>query len=187
MDYKRKQYITDKAYQWRIALRIVSICSAYFLMNLMLFNYLSYRKLEFFRWKMHLPVETIGEIVRPHLISSVAITMSLAVITLIIFIIYTLKKTSGPIYRLKADIEKAANGDLSIDIFLRSSDDFKETAKDCNTMVSSLRNRFARMKEGFSSAEKTLEKMEYIKDNPDIAVRECKTLVETLESLKRDR
>jgi methyl-accepting chemotaxis protein len=186
MDYKRKQYITDKDYQWRLALKIISICSIYFLLNLVLFNYLSYKKIEFLRWKMHLPVDTIGAIVKPYLIYSVAATMSLAVITLIVFIIYIFNKTSGPIHRLKADIEKASDGDLSINIYLRSSDDFKETARSCNNMVLSLRNRFAQIKEGFSSAEKTLEKMEYIKDKPDIGIKECKALVETLESLKKD-
>jgi methyl-accepting chemotaxis protein len=185
MDYKRKQYITDKDYQWKLALIITSICSVYFLLTLVLFNYLSYKKIEFLRWKMHLPVATIGEIVQPYLISSVMMTMSLAVITLVIFIIYILNKTSGPIHRLKADIEKAADGDLSINIYLRSSDDFKGTAKSCNNMVLSLRNRFALIKKGFSSAEKNLEKMEYIKDKPDICVKECKALVETLESLKK--
>ncbi|RJQ13288.1 MAG: methyl-accepting chemotaxis protein [Nitrospiraceae bacterium] len=186
MEHKRKRYITDKVYQWRLALRIISICSVYLLLNLVLFNYLSYRKIEFLRWKMNLPFETTGEIVEPYLISSTAITMSLAVATLVIYIIFILNKTSGPVYRLKADMEKAADGDLSTNIYLRSGDDFKETAKDCNNMVLSLRGRFARIKEGFSSAEKSLEKIEYVKDRPEIAAKECKALADTIEALKKE-
>ncbi|RJQ50267.1 MAG: methyl-accepting chemotaxis protein [Nitrospiraceae bacterium] len=186
MDHKRTRYITDKSYQWRLALQIIAICSVYLLLNLVLFNYLSHKGIEVLRWRMTLPVETTGEIIRPYLIYSTAAVMSLAVATLAVFISYSLNRTSGPVYRLKADIEKAADGDLSTKIYLRSGDDFKEAAKDCDNMVTSLRNRFTRIKEDFSSAEKTLEKMEYVKDRPDIAAFECKSLAEKLESIKKE-
>ncbi|MDP3297595.1 MAG: methyl-accepting chemotaxis protein [Thermodesulfovibrionia bacterium] len=185
MKYRRKQYITDKRYQWRIALRIISICFIYLLFNLLLFNYLTYKKLEFLRWKMHLPVETIGEIIKPYLLSSTILSIFFTVVTLFIFIRYIFKKTSCPIHRLKTDIEKVADGDLSTNIYLRKGDDFKDTANDCSRMVSALRDNFVFIKNGFSVIERILEKMEYIKDKPDIAKKECKVLMETIDSLRK--
>jgi len=186
MKFRRKQYITDKGYQWRIALRIISICFIYLILNLLIFNYLAYRKLEALQWKMHVPVETIGEIIKPYLLFSTGLSAAFTIITLFIFIRYILKKTSGPIYGLKSYIDKAANGDLSTDLYLRKEDDFKDTANDLNMMVFTLRSRFTFIKNGFSLTEKTLEKMEHIKDKPESMREKYNVLIESIESLRKE-
>jgi len=135
---------------------------------------------------MHVPVETIGEIIKPYLLLSIGLSAALTIITLFIFIWYILNKTSGPIYGLKSYIDKAADGDLSADVYLRKGDDFKDTANDLNKMVSALRDRFVFIKNGLSLTERTLGKMEYIKDKPDSAKEECNNLIETINSLRKE-
>ena len=182
----RKQKITDKRYQGRIAIRIISICFIFVLLNLSLFNYLTYKKLEFLQWKIHLSIETLGEIVGPYLFFSTILSVSLTLVTLFIFMWHIFKKTSGPIFRLKSDINKVAEGDLSINIYLRSGDDFKDTAETLNGMAASLRNKFISIKNSFSVMERSLEKMEYVQDKPDILKEECKVLIETIDSLRNE-
>ncbi|WP_333652619.1 hypothetical protein [Dissulfurispira sp.] len=67
---KRKQYITHKSYQRGVVLRIVLICAIGLLINLGIFNFLSYREVESLRWRMHIPVNTIGDIIGQYLIYS---------------------------------------------------------------------------------------------------------------------
>lgn len=185
MENRRKQKIIDKGYQGRIALKIISICSIYILLNLISFNYLAYERLESLRWKMHLPMKTIGEIIKGYLLLSTGLSLSLTIITLLIFIWYLFSKTSVPISKLKAYIDKLSDGDLSTGISLRRGDDFKDTANDCNKMVSAMRDKFIFIKSEFSKMERTLAKMEYVKDKPNIAREECKVLIETADSLRK--
>jgi methyl-accepting chemotaxis protein len=187
MNNRRRRYITDKRYQWRTVLNVIGICAAGLLVNLSLFNFLSYRELESLQWKSHIQAASVGDIIRPYLIYTGIFCSALTVLSLFLFVRHLMRKTAGPLYRLKKEIEKAAQGDLSVTIYLRKADDFKDAAEECNRAIESLRNTFSLLKERFLFISRTLDILEYAKDKGDVSLQKCKLLKEAVESLHRDR
>ncbi|MBI5639650.1 MAG: methyl-accepting chemotaxis protein [Nitrospirae bacterium] len=182
--YKRRQYIVDRSYQGRVIAKIVMICSLGMMLELVMFNYLSYGNIESLRWRVHISAETISEIVRSYLISSSAVGISVTAIALYLFLQGILQRTAGPIYRLKKDIEIASSGDLSLSIWLSREDDFKDTAVELNRMIEAMRADFTLMRKGFSDVTRTVDLLEYVADKPEIAIAKCQRLIDTLEPLK---
>lgn len=186
MQNKRRQYITHKSYQRGVVLRIILVCAIGLLINLGIFNYFSYEKIESLRWRMHIPVNTVGDIIGQYLIYSTIPSVTLAVIIFLIFLIYIIKKTDRLLYELKNDIEKVAGGDLSFNVLLRGRDDFKDVEDDCNMMISSFRSKFSLIKEKMHGINKTLESLEHVKDKPEIFSQKSQLLIETLEHLEKE-
>jgi methyl-accepting chemotaxis protein len=186
MKNRRRQYITDKKYQWRTVLNVLAICAAGLLVNLGLFMYLSYRALEALRWKSHIQAASLSDVITPYLIYTLILSSVLTLLALFFFLEHLLRKTAGPLYRLTTDIESAARGDLSVSIYLRKGDDFKDVAKECNSAVESFRNTFSLIKERFLIISRTLEVLEYAKDKGDVALQKSAILKENLEALRNE-
>ncbi len=183
-DYRRRHYVTDRDYQGRVVLAIILICCAGLLLSLGLFNYFSYTNIESLRWKTHIEPSTLGDIVRPYLISSSLAGIALTVIALYFLLNTLLQKTAGPIYRMAKDIGNATGGDLSQNIFLRKGDDFRETAVELNKMIVSVRTNFRQTIEKFAEIRRTVDSLEYVMDKPEIAEQKCQRLLDDLEVLK---
>ncbi len=186
MKNRRRQYVTDRKYQWRTVLEVASICAAGLLVNLTLFNYLSYRKLEALRWKSHIQADTIADIVTPQLVYTGVLSAGITLLALLFFFLYLMRRTAGPLFRLKRDVEKAAMGDLSVNIYLRRDDDFKDVARECNRAIETLRNSFSLLKERFQFIGRTLDILEYAKDRREVAAQKSDLLKETLDLLRAE-
>lgn len=186
-DYKRRHYFIDKGYQGRIILNIIMVCAAGMFLELGLFNYLSFRNMESLRWKMHIEADKVSEIISSYLLYSSIIALLFTITALYLFLRFVLRKTAGPIYRLNKDLQTAAEGDLSLNIWLRRDDDFRETAVELNKMLEAVRGDFRKLGAGFSEIDKTVNSLEYMLDKPEIASRKCRQLIEHLEPLKNIR
>jgi methyl-accepting chemotaxis protein len=181
---RRKRFITDKRYQWGITLKIVAICLTGILLHLFMFAFITLRKIDELKWKMHVPVETTGEILRPGLLSGIfSLIITISAIWLVIRHFHI--KTAGPVHRIKTDIEKVAGGDLSGSIYLRGNDFFREIENECNALISLLRDRYKTAKDGFAAIEKSIEKMEFVRDMPDAAAAECRQVLDTLAAIRK--
>lgn len=183
--YKRRHYFIDRRYQGWIVIKIIMICAFGMSLALATFNYLTYGKIEALRWSIHLSADTIHEIMMTNLIYSSAAAVLVTVVVLYLYLQNMMHKTSGPIYRLKKDLEIAGAGDLSLSIWLRKEDDFKDTAVELNRMIESLRSDFKVTRERFAEVSGTVAILEYIADKPDLSVRKCQQIIDTLETLKK--
>lgn len=183
-EYRRKRYFIDKDFQGRVVIAIILVSSAGLLLTLSLFNYLSYTNVESLRWRTHLELHTIGDIVRPYLISSGISGIALTAFALYALLDSLLQKTAGPIYRMAKDIKYATEGDLSRDIFLRKGDDFKDTAIELNRMIASLRTNSRHTIEKFTDIRRIVDSLEYVMDKPEIADQKCQQLMDDLQTLK---
>jgi len=182
--YKRRNFFIDKSYQGRIIMRILQICFAGLILELFLFNYLSYRNMEDMRWKMHVGADTVSQLVQSYLAYSSVIALLFTVSALYVYIRFIRHQTAGPLYRLNRDIGIAAEGDLSLNV-LRDEGDFRETAEELNRMLSSIRTDFRLMSERFVDIDRTVSLLEYIGDKPEVASRKCEQLIEYLEPLRK--
>jgi methyl-accepting chemotaxis protein len=186
-DYKRRQFLVDKSYQVRIISRIILICFAGLVVDLAVFNVLAYMNIEAMRWKTHVQVETVNDIVWSYMVYASVISMLFTVAVLFLYIRVMRRQTAGPLFRLHKDIGSAAEGNLSLDIYLRGGDDFKETATELNAMISSIRSYFRSLSEKFAAIEKTVNVFEYVADKPEIALQKCQQLIDYLEPLQKGR
>lgn len=185
--YKRRNYFIDKAYQGRMVLRIIMICAAGLLFELVLFNFLSYRNLEQMRWRTHIGAETVGDITNTYLLYSSILGVTFTCVALFAYLRVMNRRTAGPLYRMKRDIEMAADGDLSLNIWLRREDDFKETANELNLMVAAIRQDFKQLGDGLANVGRTIDVLEYVEDRPEFMKQKCRQLIEHLEPLKNIR
>ncbi|MDA8241707.1 MAG: hypothetical protein M0Z67_15240 [Nitrospiraceae bacterium] len=185
--YKRRNFFIDRSYQGRIIMRILQICFAGLALELVLFNYLSYRNVEAMRWRTHIQADTLGEIVSSYLVYSSVVALLLTGAALFVYIKFMRQKTAGPLYRLHKDIGFAAEGDLSRNIWLRGDDDFKDTAEELDRMISSIRADFRLLSERMVDIGRTVDLLEYIADRPALASEKCRQLIEYLEPLQKIR
>lgn len=185
MQNKRRQYMTHKSYQRGVVLRIILVCAIGLLINLGIFNYFSYEKIESLRWRMHIPVNTVGDIIGQYLIYSTIPSVTLVVIALLIFFRHIIKKTDLMLYALKNDIEKVADGDLSFNVSLNKTDDFNDLSDGCNRMISSFRDKFSVLKVKMYDINETLKGLEHVKDK-QVLNQKTQVLVETFERLKKE-
>ncbi len=184
---KRRQYITHKSYQRGFVLWIILICAIGLLVNLGIFNFFSYKEIESLRWRMHIPVDTVGDIIGQYLIYSTIPVVTLVVTALLIFFRHIIKKTDRMLYDLKKDIDNIADGDISFNVSLsmHNKDDFKDLSDGCNRMVSSLRDKFSVLKIKMQGINETLEGLEHIKDK-QLLNQKTRMLIETFERLKKE-
>ena len=185
MQNKRRQYMTHKGYQLGILLKIILICAIGLFINLGIFNFFSYKEIESLRWRMHIPVDTIGDIVGQYLAYSTVPSVTLVVIALLIFFRHIIKKTDLMLYTLKNDIEKVADGDLSFNVSLNKTDDFNYLSDDCNRMISSFRDKFSVLKVKMYDMNETLEGLQHIKDK-QVLSQKTQVLIETFERLNKE-
>ncbi len=183
--YKRRKFLVDWSYQGRIITRILMICFAGLALDLGFFNYFAYRNVEAMRWKTHVPVERVGEIIWSYLVYSSVVALLLTVAGLYFYIRSMRRQTAGPLYRLNKDLGSAAEGNLSLNIYLRGEDDFKETAAELNRLVSSVGADFRLASEKFIAIEKAVNVLEYVADKPAVALQKCQELIDNLEPLRK--
>lgn len=182
---KRKQYITHKSYQRGVIFGVILICAIGLLINLSVFNFFSHREIESLRWRMHIPVNTIGDIISQYLIYSAILSVAFVVIALLIYFRHLIKNTDRILYSLKNDIEKVAEGDLSFSVSLNERDDFKDISDSCNRMICSLKQKFLALKVKMYDLNEILEDIEQAKDKKAL-IQKTQLLIDTLEYIKKE-
>lgn len=183
--YKRRNYVTDKRFQGKYVLTTVGICALGMLLAVGVFNYLSYGTIELAIWRAHVDEKTVGEIIRPHLISSNAFALFFTVVSLIVFSRFVLIKTAPPLYRIKKFIERTGEGNLNQTLDWITIDEFRDTADELNSMVSTLRERFDEIKKTGHAVIELSRAVGYTIDMPEIAAEKCSLLLENIEGLKK--
>ena len=136
---KRKRYFINRYFQGRFILTFFLISSIGGVLVIVLFNLLSLKKLELLMYSVHIPANSISDILSAELIYANIVAFLFVLLALVIAITRTTNRMAGPLYRIKNELERIAAGDLSCGITLRESDEFRDFAQDINTMVDSLK------------------------------------------------
>lgn len=85
-------------------------------------------------------------------------------------------RIAGPIYRFEHTLHEILNGNLNVEIKLRSKDEFQETAEQFNLMTRALRDRIRRIDQLSDYAEKQVKEMLEKEENPETKAKLEKTL-----------
>lgn len=158
---KRRQYLIRKDFQFRFILRFVAAATVWGVTSVLLFVYLAWKKLDALRYSSHIDIQTTSELLIP-------VTLGVHAVSLLIFAgiltctIHALwQKLSQPLTVIKNGIVRIADGDLTVDVVLRKSDEFRDLAGELDEMRQGMRERMTGVKDGqreLSAAAAELER-----------------------------
>ena len=143
----RRIYFIKKDFQTRFILRFVISATAWAVLTVFLFVVMAEKRLEEIRYSTHIMVKTTSDILLPSALSVQAITLLVFAIMLMYAIHSFWTNLASPLYSLKKDIVRVADGDLASPVALREEDEFQDLAMDIDKMRSDMRHRWARIKE----------------------------------------
>jgi methyl-accepting chemotaxis protein len=181
MTFRRRKYLIDTHYQIRIILIFVLISFLVSIAAVACFNFFAIQELEMVMWSTHINVQSTGELVRPLFITvntAGFIIVSLLIVAAALLIV---RKTSGPLYRMSQDMERAAGGDLSLNISLRQKDEFKGIAEDLDNVMQSIRERFQFINEQYPGISNNLAKIQQKEIDP----KDCRAVISDIERLEK--
>lgn len=162
--YRRRIYITKKDFQRNFILRFVTASAGAGLVAVIVFNVLAWRKLEHLLYTLHFSAESTGSIILPELVATGAVMAVLIAGFLFFTVRRLIVNISGPLFRIKKDVMKMAEGDLSFEIILRTGDRFADVADAINRMADGLRNRWKAVGVGIENAGQALQQVERYQD-----------------------
>lgn len=180
MKLRRRTYITDTKLQIKFTLIFVLVSFAANVISVAVFSFLAVNKMEALMWSTHMDIQSTGEIVNP-LFLYVNIG-NFIFIAMLLFItgIWMMKKTSGPLYRMSKDINRIADGDLSVNITLRQKDEFQDVAAELNDMTANIRDRFGLIIDKYADISKAVRNL----DEGGSKVNNCEAVLKSIEGLK---
>jgi methyl-accepting chemotaxis protein len=135
---------------------------------------------------MHVDASTVGELIRPYLIYSYVLALTLTILVLVGFTRFVLLRTAPPLYRLQRFIERAGDGNLSAGLDWLEHDEFRETARALDTMVEALRGRLAGVKRAAEDVVEHSVVLGHVMDKPHVAVEKCGAMLDRLKALRSE-
>jgi methyl-accepting chemotaxis protein len=153
---KRRNYFINKKFQAEFISKFcILICLACVLMGIIV--YVSSAKTVTTSFEnLRLVVKSTADFILPALLLSslaAAIIVSLACIGVLLFISH---RIAGPLYRLERSLEQIADGDLTVETRLRSTDEGKALAASLNDMATKLKSEIHISKKGIKKIEGSL-------------------------------
>ncbi len=140
--YKRRHFFVKKNFQGRFILIFLSIAAVGGILSLVAFNFLSVKKIELLLYSIHIPAKRLNEILFKEMIYSNMFSFLFVLLGFLVTVRWLSGKVSGPLYRVKKDLESIRDGDLSFAITLRYKDEFKDFASELNLFVEKFRRVF---------------------------------------------
>jgi len=145
---RRRNYFIHKDFQSRFILRFVLTTTVWAVAAIALFTYFARKRLQDALYTTHLQVSTPGELLMSSTVAAHAIAILLFVL-LLAYSIYKLRKNLAvPLYMLRKDITRIADGDLATAVSLRDADEFQDLASNMDAMRKELGLKLIKIKEG---------------------------------------
>ena len=160
MLFRRRKYIVNAGMQMRYTLAFICIALIGQVCAVAFFNAMALKKIDAVMWSTHIDIKATDELLNP-LFMQVNITAFLFIIAfLAVAGIWMMKKVTGPLYRISKDLNKFAQGDMSVHIELREKDEFQDVARELNDMMQRLREELVAIGEEYQSVSISLSSLE---------------------------
>jgi methyl-accepting chemotaxis protein len=186
MNFRRRTYIVDAGLQMKVALVFAAVSLTASTAAVAAFNYFSLKRMEAVMWSTHIAVRTTGEIVGPLFIYTNVINFIAVLILLIITIMWMMRKTRGPLYRMSRDIQRVADGDIAAEVTLRQKDEFKNAANELDLMVKSMRGWFVNFKNSYSDISRSIAALEKESRGEGSTVKTCDSILKKIDDLEAE-
>ncbi len=178
---KRRNYFIDKEFQTKFILRFCVVVLVVSLVVEILLFFFSQKSATVAIENTQVIVKKTSDFLLPILIQTLAIVSIFCGGAVFVFALLFSHKISGPLYRLKKEIEKLKEADFRRNFSIRKSDELKVLAESLNQMCTSLKDRFLRIKEKFISLKRCLEKKGYV-----VLEKDKEEIIKFLEELEKE-
>lgn len=182
--YKRRNYFIDRYFQGRFILLFTLLTFLGGIISIAIFNILTYRKVERLVYSIHIPIQGLSDFFLTELILSNILAFVFMVLAVYISIRRLVKRVSGPLYRIKRDIEIIKGGDLSFNITLRFKDEFKEFAGHLNNMIETHRRLYAGLNSEIETIDRFIREIERHHREHDRLFMKNRQIMSSVESMK---
>ena len=159
--YKRKCYFIDKDFQTKF---IVKFCAIVIISSLLI-GYLififSQASTTVAIENTKVAVKKTSDFILPVILETILIVTAFSALAVAILTLFISHKISGPLYRIKREIDVLKEGDLGRNFNIRSKDQLQDLAKSLNEMCICLRQNYASLKEKNKKLKNYLEDKNY--------------------------
>jgi len=103
-------------------------------------------------------VKNTADFILPMVVTTLLLVTAFSALCIGILLLFTTHKIVGPVYRMKIDAVKLADGDLTVDFRVRTDDQLKDLAWSMTEAAASLRERVKVLKDELDALMPQLEK-----------------------------
>jgi len=157
--YKRKNIFIDRNFQTKFILKFCTIVIISSLLIIGLLLFLSRDSTTVTIENTRVMVKKTTDFILPIILETVLLALVFSSLAVIIVTLFTSHKISGPLYRLRREVEALGEGDFKRDFNIRGNDQFQEFSQTLKQMCNSLRDKHLHLK------EKCSEFRQYIENN----------------------
>jgi len=176
--YKRRNYFVNKDFQLNFIMKFCLLILLSALISTGLIMIFSQGTLTSSFEQSRLEIQSTSSAILPTIIYTNLITIvliSLASITVTLFISH---KIAGPLFRFTLEIDRIAEGDLTVNIRLREKDQVTNLADSLNNMTNSLRNKIININENLEHLKDSINRNEAHDD----LMKKAEVIIKSMET-----
>ena len=155
---RRRNYFIDRKFQSQFIMKFCLIIIIASLMIGGLTYYFNRQTTTVAFENLKVVVKSTADFILPTVLYILGIVTVLVGIATIAVTLFTSHKIAGPIYRLKIELEKMKNKDLSSAVYLRADDQLKKVAFELDEMRIGFKNSFNILKENWNTIKTNLQR-----------------------------
>lgn len=161
---RRRNYFIDKSFQTKFILKFCVLIILASLLTGTLIYYLNNRTTTVAFEKLKVVVKTTSDFILPIMFQVLVLVTIAAGVATVSIALFASHKIAGPIYRLKVEIKKIKEGDLSSYVHIRSDDQLQGLASECeelrlrlNVSIRGINNQWIKLKQELQLLSKTAD------------------------------
>jgi len=179
---QRKNYFIDKNFQAKFILKfcIIVIITSLAIGGLLLF--FSSNSTTVAIENTRITVKTTADFILPMIVQTIVIVTVFSAFSVILLTLFASHKISGPLYRMKKEIDKLSEGNLAANFSIRTDDQLKSLSLSLTAMSSYLKDKLSLLKKEVSELSVIIEKSSL--ENKKQAESKLKNLEAILHNFK---
>ncbi len=157
---RRRRYVVDVGFQGRFILGFVLATLAGSIAAAAFFYFPAQSRLEQLQWSVFLKARTVVEAVQPLFLRVGMAAVLFVGLLLLLTWVRMMNRINGPLAGMIRPLERLAAGDFSAGIALRRRDEFGETARVLNEMMTRIADRCREFEDGYEEISRALRDLE---------------------------
>ena len=157
---RRKIYFIDRGFQFSFIMKFCALIIIASLATGFLIYYFNQRSTTVAFENSKVVVKSTANFIFPIIIQILIIVTLLVGIGTVLVTLLTSHKIAGPLYRLRKDLERVKDGDVSFDIRIRAGDQLKEAIREANEVRLGLKSSIGKMKKNWNYIKPALPKLQ---------------------------
>lgn len=186
MQYKRRHYFINKAFQSEFILKFCALVALGCVVFGVILYALSSKTLTTSFENSRLVVKSTADYLLPGLLfGGIIVGILTAIVTSIIVVLMT-HRVAGPMYRFEKQAEKIGSGELSSDLKIRKKDQFQDFVTAFNKMTNDLNSGVLKVVDVSEKLGDLIEKLSDSSGNELLLKEDIKKVVSELKKDKKD-